>query len=223
MANGTIDRVTFSSATHTTLRVMIASYFLAVALKLIPGTDLALLFAPLLPSPYAGAAAAGLVFVFSFMIMLGMATRVAALMIGLMTFYSSFLTTMSASESGSIGAFWNDLALIAALLLIYGEPELGARRHRRLIRHRIIPRRVIANHAGRAARMAVPPNRSVHEAQTTACAPEQAPIPHAEPVRMPNRAMFVHRRRKPSLRRLVTAADDEPVDNIFVVDDSVAA
>ena len=51
MSHGTADRVAFNVAAQTVLRVLIASYFLAVALRLIPGTDLSWLFAGILPAP----------------------------------------------------------------------------------------------------------------------------------------------------------------------------
>ncbi len=145
MCTGTADRVTFNSAAQTTLRVLIASYFLAVSLKIIPGTNLGVLFEAILPEPYASATAAGLVFVFAFMIMIGLATRVAALMIALLTFFSSYLVMVQLGVEDELGSFWRDLALIAALLLTYGEASLsGDRRRRRLIHRKIVPRRMDA-------------------------------------------------------------------------------
>ena len=60
MGNGTMDRVIFNVAAQTVLRILIASYFLAVALNIIPGTDLALLFSPILPQTFAAATAASM-------------------------------------------------------------------------------------------------------------------------------------------------------------------
>ncbi len=145
MSTGTADRVTFNSAAQTALRVLIASYFLAVSLKIIPGTSLGILFEAILPEPYASATAAGLVFIFSFMIMIGLATRVAALLIALMTFFASYVAMVQLGVADELGAFWRDLALIAALLLTYGEANLsGDRRRRRLVHRKIVPRRVDA-------------------------------------------------------------------------------
>jgi len=142
MTQGTANRVAFNTAAQTTLRVLIASYFLAVALQLIPGTDLGVLFASILPAPYAGATAAGLVFILSFMVMIGYATRAAALIIALMTFFASYLTMVELGVVQELGAFWRDLALIAALLLTYSEPAMGSRNPRRILHRQIAPRRV---------------------------------------------------------------------------------
>lgn len=144
MAHGTTDQVIFDTAAQTVLRVLIASYFLAVSLELISGTDLSVLFVGVLPEPYDGATAAGLVFLLAFAIMLGMATRVAALMLALMTFYASYLTMLNLGVADELGRFWRDLALIAALLLTYGDRGTSPRRRRRLLRRKIVPRRVSA-------------------------------------------------------------------------------
>lgn len=144
MSQGTVNRVTFDAAAHTALRVMIASYFLAVALSLIPGTDLGLLFAIILPEPYSSAVAAGLVFLFSFMIMIGIAMRLAALMIALITFFASYLTMVQLGVQNELGSYWRDIALIAALLLTYSEPKLGRARSRKVLHREIVPRRIDA-------------------------------------------------------------------------------
>ena len=144
MSQGTVNRVTFDAAAQTALRVMIASYFLAVALNLIPGTDLGLLFASVLPEPYAGAVAAGLIFIFSLMIMIGMAMRLAALMIALITFFSSYITMIQLGVHNELGSYWRDIALIAALLLTYSDPQLACARGRRVLHRKIVPRRINA-------------------------------------------------------------------------------
>ena len=142
---GTADRVTFNISAQIILRVLIASYFLAVALNLIPGTDLGLLFASVLPAPYAAATAAGVVFICAFMIMIGMATRSAALLLAIMTFFASYLTMVNLGVQQELGAFWRDLALIAALLLTYGDSPSDRRLRRRIIRRTITPRRIVPN------------------------------------------------------------------------------
>lgn len=144
MTHGTADRVTFSFAAQTVLRVLVASYFMAVALQLIPGTDLSLLFSGFMPDIFSDAISAGLVFVFSFMIMVGTATRVAALMLSLMMFFASYVTMVQMGIVEELGGFWRDIALIAALLLTYNERDLGSPRRRRVLQRRIVPRRVNA-------------------------------------------------------------------------------
>jgi uncharacterized membrane protein YphA (DoxX/SURF4 family) len=145
MSQGTADRVVFNTAAQTTLRILIASYFIAVALQIIPGTDLAALFSPVLPAPYDGAFAAGVVFILSFMVMMGVATRVAALIIALMTFFASYLAMVALGVEEELGAFWRDIALIAALLLTYSEPAVGSRHRRRIVTRIVTPRRIDAS------------------------------------------------------------------------------
>lgn len=142
MQHGTADQVAFSSAAQAILRVLIASYFIAVALNLIPGTNLGILFSPILPAPYDSATSAGIVFILAFMVMAAIATRGAALIIALMTFYASYLTMISLGIEDQLGSFWRDLALIAALLLTYSEPQAGTRTRRRLLHRTVAPRRI---------------------------------------------------------------------------------
>lgn len=117
---------TLNATAQALLRMVIGSYFLAVALGLIPGTDLGILFTAVLPAPYDSALATGLVFALAFMVMLGHATRGAALVMALITFYASYLTMLSMGVADELGSFWRDLALIAALLLTYSGPTRGA-------------------------------------------------------------------------------------------------
>jgi len=199
MANGTSDSVTFDAAAQTALRILIASYFLAAALGLIPGTDLAVLFSAVLPDPTDSALAAGLVFIFSFMIMIGLHTRVAALMLAMMTFYSSYLTMVSLGVEHELGAFWRDLALIAALLLTYSEPKIGSQQRRRLVRRTVTPRRVEAIMARAAAGVGVPRL--------------------GRPVSDPPMFSVIARReqRARAKARVMAMTDDDDIDNIFAI------
>lgn len=142
MGNGTADRVTLSQAAQCVLRILIASYFLAVAVHIIPGTDLSLLFAGVLPPPYGEAAATGLVFLLAFMVMVASHTRVAALILALMTFYASYLAMVELGVAEELGSFWRDLALIAALLLTYSDAAPSATVRRRSFRRHVAPRRI---------------------------------------------------------------------------------
>lgn len=127
MRDGTANRVTMNLAGQTVLRNLIASYFIAVALGIISGTNLALLFSAVLPAPLDAAFAAGMVFILAFMVMLAVYTRVAALILALMMFYASYLMMVELGVEQELGSFWRDLALIAALLLTYSDhtPERG--------------------------------------------------------------------------------------------------
>mgnify|MGYP006271411273 CR=1 FL=1 len=179
MGQGNAHNVAFGMAAQAALRMLIASYFIAVALGLIPGTDLAILFAGVLPAPHDGATAAGLVFILAFMIMAGYATRAAALVLALMTFYASYLAMIALGVADELGAFWRDLALISALLLTYSEPTAGSRPRRRLISRTVLPRRVRASRetasAARTARPAPAVNHATLRATATPVGATPAP------------------------------------------------
>ena len=125
MTRNTAERAVINKTAQGLLRLIIGSYFLAVALNLIPGTDLGILFSGVMSAPYDSALAMGLVFALAFMVMLGHATRVAALVMALITFYASYLTMLSLGVADELGSFWRDLALIAALLLTYTDDADG--------------------------------------------------------------------------------------------------
>ena len=104
------------------LRIIIASYFIAVALGLIPGTDFSVLTALFMPAPFDKAFAMALVFMLAYLVMMGLWLRGAALTLGLMTFWSSYVGMISLGVSDELGSFWRDIALIAALMFTYGGP-----------------------------------------------------------------------------------------------------
>jgi hypothetical protein len=62
------------------------------------------------------------VFTLATMILLGKQTRLAALILGLLTFYASYLQMVQIGIDHVLGAFWRDMALVAALMLTYGGP-----------------------------------------------------------------------------------------------------
>ena len=101
------------------LRVLIASYFVAVGLGLIPGTDFTQLTGLIAEPQVASVLTAIVVFALSYMVMVGYRTRLAALVLALFTFFAAFVGYVGPSGTGDLGAFWRDLALVAALLLTY--------------------------------------------------------------------------------------------------------
>ncbi len=136
------DRVTMDELGNMTLRVLIGSYFLAVALNIIPGTNLAILFSTVLPAPWDSALAAGSVFILAFMVMIGSHTRLAALVLAMMTFFASYLTMIQIGVEHELGSFWRDIALIAALILTYSEQDRKRGGRGRVIRRQVQPRRM---------------------------------------------------------------------------------
>ncbi|MBF9050585.1 hypothetical protein GTA62_14980 [Roseobacter sp. HKCCD9010] len=142
MQTGKSDSVVLSTAAQNVLRILIASYFIAAALQLIPGTDLTPLTSQIAPAPYASILAAVVVFGLAYLVMIGVWMRGAALLLGLMTFFASYLKMLELGLEQELGSFWRDLALIAALILTYAENAPQNRLGRRAIRRHVTPRRI---------------------------------------------------------------------------------
>lgn len=124
-----------SRATYTSLnqsgqnlvRVIIASYFLAVPLGLISGTTPAPLMAPFLPEPHAEIAGGIFMFVGAYLVLTGAWLRASALLLATTLFWSSYIEN---AGTGNIDGFWRDIALIGALILTYTQtlPRAESRR-----------------------------------------------------------------------------------------------
>lgn len=109
-----LRQVIESFSAQLVTRLLIISYFVAVALGLIPGIEVARLGAPFLPETYSLYLMSSIVLVLSAMVLFGIFRRPAALVLALIVFWASYITLYS---GGEIGAFWRDLALIGGLLL----------------------------------------------------------------------------------------------------------
>lgn len=127
------------------VRIVIASYFLAVSLGLIPGTAALPLTEPFLPAPYADVASKAIIFATAYLVLIGLWLRVSALLLATVLFWSSYIDNAGA---GDLEGFWRDLALIGALILTYtqtlprAETRRAALRWRRSVRH-ITPARPV--------------------------------------------------------------------------------
>lgn len=197
MTNPTAERITLNATAQNLLRIVIASYFLAVALNLIPGTSLTVLAEQVLPVDVAAPLSAMIVFALAFLVMIGLYMRPAALILGLMTLFASYLHMIELGVVDELGTFWRDLVLIAALMLTYAENVPRDQRMRGAIRRKVTPRRV------------TPPKthspRPVEARRATAPDVGKQPAPQVH---------FATRRRK-------AVAAPGPIDNIFA--DAVAA
>ncbi|MFD0981234.1 hypothetical protein [Tropicimonas aquimaris] len=147
MRDLTRERLVLSSAGQNLLRILIASYFLAGAVGMIPGTDLTPMFIRVMPQPFAGAASGFLVFMLAYMVMIGVWLRGAALTLGILTFWSSYLRMLDLGVADELGTFWRDLALIAALMLTYVETDARALAKRTPVRKKIVPRKIVPRKA----------------------------------------------------------------------------
>lgn len=105
-----IDWITPASLT----RLLVISYFIAVSLGLIRGTEFAEFMRPVLPDNVALILMRVLVLTLAVLILTGYARRPAALVLSLVVFFSSYTALYA---GGDIGAFWRDLALVGALLM----------------------------------------------------------------------------------------------------------
>lgn len=108
---------------HSAIRLLIVSYFMALALGVIKGTDLSVLATPFMPEGLAKILSGLGVLGLSAMILFGFHRRLAALLLAIILFWCSYLASVSPAGLEDIGSFWRDLALIGALLLTYAEAE----------------------------------------------------------------------------------------------------
>ena len=96
-----------------------------MALRLIPGTDFSVLLSLIADPSTAKLLSAVLVFSLAYMVMIGCWLRGAALVLGLLTFFAAFVAYVGPMGSGELGAFWRDIALVAALMLTYSRELKG--------------------------------------------------------------------------------------------------
>lgn len=181
------DRIVLNSTGQNLLRIVIASYFIAVGLHLIPGTDVAPLLAQVLPPAAAEFAAEAAVFSLGFLVLVGYFVRPAALVLGVMTIMASYLEMLTLGAGAEVGAFWRDLVLVAALMLTYAESSPRDFHLRKAIRRTINPRRVRA-----AAKRTTERPLTVEQIANVPAndlPPEEAPV--TDPAAVP----FVARRR----------------------------
>jgi uncharacterized membrane protein YphA (DoxX/SURF4 family) len=118
---------TLSQSGQNLVRIVIASYFLAVSLGLIPGTVAWPLTAPFLPEPYALITGKMVIFLTAYLVLVGAWLRFSALLLATILFWSSFLGNTGYE---ALEGFWRDLALIGALILTYTQTLPRAARRR---------------------------------------------------------------------------------------------
>ncbi|SLN17841.1 hypothetical protein PSA7680_00570 [Pseudoruegeria aquimaris] len=129
-------------AGHQAVRLIIASYFIAIAVGVLPSENGRALMTTVLPEQYAVAAVSGFVFFTAFLILVGRQMRLAALLLANYVFWSSLVANFVAAGQINIVEFWRDLVMVAALMLTYTGPALPRRRLLRFGR-RVTPRRIV--------------------------------------------------------------------------------
>lgn len=140
------NRVSLDLTAQTILRVVIASYFLASGLGLMPGADLAPLVALVAPEGLVAPLSSLLVFGLGFLVMIGVCIRPAALVLGAMTFFASYLKALELGVGDEIGTFWRDLVMVAALMLTHAEKSPRDSQTQRVTQTKVVPRRVVLTH-----------------------------------------------------------------------------
>jgi len=135
--------------THSVARMLIASYFIARVLglsvaaagdELVPFRDM--------PGEYSELVAAGVLLILSLAMFFGVQVRLAALLLAVHLFWTSFLMNYLIGTTPMLDAFWRDLALIGALSLVAAQPVPRASAQivaRRLSDRLSYPRRVVAS------------------------------------------------------------------------------
>jgi len=151
MVRRTLRTFNLGDAAQVSVRMLIASYFMATAIGSIPGADTGALLSPILSETLGRVVSGSIVFMLATMVLIGKQTRMAALILGLLTFYASYLQMVQIGMDHVLGAFWRDMALVAALMLTYGGPAKAPPPQRTTFTIRRIARR-----AERARQMGAP-------------------------------------------------------------------
>lgn len=186
------------------VRIIIASYFLAISLGLIPGTTALPLTESFLPQPYADAASKAVIFATAYLVLLGVWLRLSALLLASLLFWSSYLENIGA---GNLEGFWRDLALIGALILTYTQTLPRAATRRAALRWTPRARRLTPVQA-------VAPRRIVTVVRPTRTAERPVPAPAAVVEPAPAAA--------PVLRLASVRTAEPTVENIFRDDPNLA-
>lgn len=106
-------------------RLLITSYFIALGLGQIDGTDVGLLLAPISLHLAEGPLSGVLLVVLASMVLFGVFRSYATVALALLVFWASYLTMMVQHGNTHVAGFWRDVALICGLLLSHGKPASG--------------------------------------------------------------------------------------------------
>lgn len=154
----------FNATGLNMIRIVIASYFFAVSIGLIHGTQATILFEALTGPDIAAFLARCLTVTLSFLMICGLAVRISALTLGVVLFWSSFMTMTPEASLTGLDDFWRDLALVAALLLTYQPTGNRAQSRTAILRRTLAPRRL-------AAKLLVAPRRVAATEEAEAAKP----------------------------------------------------
>jgi hypothetical protein len=102
------------------IRIVIGSYFLAIALGLVDGVDKGALFVGAWPLEQASLAGSVVLATIATTFMSGVCLRLSTLALALFVLCSSIMQTYVTAAPAGVSAFWRDMSLVCAILLCYG-------------------------------------------------------------------------------------------------------
>ncbi|MEP2782799.1 MAG: hypothetical protein ABJO67_09475 [Pseudoruegeria sp.] len=138
-------RFQMDGAGHQAVRLLIASYFIAIALGILPSDNGIALMSAFVPDKYAAASVTAFVFATAILIVLGRQVRIAALLLANYVFWTSLVAFISPQTAMSLSEFWRDMVLVGALMLTYTGPALTRRRVMPFTQ-KVKPRRIVPSH-----------------------------------------------------------------------------
>ena len=134
-----------NQAGQNLVRILIASYFMGIALGLIDGTNATILAKAVMPTDAAHIAGPVVMFSLAFLVMIEMWLRPAALLLSLTMFWSSYIANFGPEGAMAIGEFWRDVVLIGSLMLTYLQPGPRSVSRRAILRWTPRVRRILPN------------------------------------------------------------------------------
>ncbi len=98
------------------IRVLIASYLMAASVGIAPGPDLVPLFAPFMSDSGATALSTLVLFLLAYAMMAGIWLRITILLLAVTVVGESFMENFIIAEAPDLGAIWQDVVVLCALL-----------------------------------------------------------------------------------------------------------
>ena len=196
------------------IRMVMASYFIALSVDLIAGVDTAIFFTPFMQNDTADLVGSAITLYCAALLFFGLFLRLASLYLAIMVLTASIVQNFFHTPIGNVEAFWQDLVVVCGLLLTYC--TLSPREMRRQafimqqipqsardLKGRVAPRRI-----ARTGTEAAPKPLAF---STPTAPPTRAPEPEAEP-QAPARARLDPYTK---VRSKYAEFDDDDVVNIF--------
>jgi uncharacterized membrane protein YphA (DoxX/SURF4 family) len=159
------DQTAVSRTVLSVVRILIASYFLATGSGLIIEPTSRMFFDAVLSQQNAALLTTSYLFITAFAIMVGRAVRPAALLLAIYIFWSGFVHYRIGGSPEALSAYWRDMALLGAVLLI-AVTEPGGSGKFKLWRKSVAPRRIMPS--GQADRPVAGTKRPTPEDARTA-------------------------------------------------------